>query len=222
MQVAGSSLLGSTRVSQRLLGSLIRLTAAAQSSDSRQLGLRAVLCLVSSTRDAVTDVHARAPGTGTAEALSASVHANGQPAVSVSSQPGSSTSDSRDITSLLAGRGADVLQLALGTASAGKQAVLNSEDMEDDEPAGDVARSAQEAGAGELDTGGAPGSEEKAGEETEILMLQLQVGSSKCANEHWNSKLVLMHVTLNQDDLWMFMTIPMERLNAMMYNFSPK
>lgn len=185
MQVAGSSLLGSTRVSQRLLGSLIRLTAAAQSSDSRQLGLGAVLCLVSSTRDAVTDMHARAPRTGTAEALSASVHANNQRAVSVSSQPGSSRSDSRDITSLLAGRGADVLQLALGTASAGKQAVLNSEDMEDDEAAGDVARSAQEAGAGELDAGGAPVSEEKAGEETENRMLQLQVGSSICANEYW-------------------------------------
>ena len=193
MQVAGSSLLGTTRVSQRLLGSLIRLTASAQSSDSRQLGLRAVLCLVSSTRDAVTDVHARAPRTGTAEALSASVHANGQPAVSVSSQPGSSTSDSRDIASLLAGRGADVLQLALGTESAGKQAALNSEDMEDDELAGDVARSAQEAGVGELDTGGAPGSEERAGEETENLTLQLQVGSSKCANKYWSARQACAH-----------------------------
>lgn len=130
-QVTGASSLSSVRVCQRLLGSLVRLTSAAQNVESQELGLRALLCLVSATREAV--IHSMPGQQAGAESLHASagsLHQNGHADVSASSQPGTSASSqlgsregsgwNRD--SLLAGKGAEVLQLALRSAAGQAQA----------------------------------------------------------------------------------------------------
>ncbi len=158
---------------QRLLGTLVRLLSSAQNSESRQLGLRAVLCLVSATREAITDaVPGQQAGGDSAHASSGGLHADGHTGLSAPSQPdtsaysqlfsGESITWSRDL--LLAGKGADVLDLALGNAAAhhvaaGSEGHFSTVDSADGE-------------AAEISEAGPQG---HGADDGDILMLQLEV-----------------------------------------------
>ncbi|BDA41132.1 probable MMS19 nucleotide excision repair protein homolog [Coccomyxa sp. Obi] len=176
--VTGSSPLGSIRVCQRLLGSLVRLTWAAQNSESQQLGLRAVLCLVSATREAIIDTMPGQRGGESSHASAGGLHqygcagvsASSQPGTSGPSQPGSVEGNRWERESLLAGRGADVLQLASGNAAAQQQAqhaaVFSEGDPSAVGSAGGPMGSDKESGSGPQVHGTI---------HRESLMLQLQV-----------------------------------------------
>lgn len=176
--MAGSSPLGSSRVCQRLLVSLIRLTESAQSNETRRLGLQAILCLVSATRTSVIEQHSGQHATDTAESSAAPVRPNVQSGVSASSQLDSSAESNRDRASLLAGKGADVLRLSLGSAAGKKQAEQHPEDVgvTSEDAAEEKGRASGKAGADKAVV-------EHELADVDVLMLQLQVSSCSATRQ---------------------------------------
>ncbi len=173
-QVTGFSPQGSIRVCQRLLGSLVRLTSAAQNSESRQLGLRAVLCLVTATREAVIEMMpGQRAGVQSAHASPRGLHENGHAGVSASSQLGSTESNRLNSESLLAGKGTVVLELALRTAAAQWQAQHVAADSEGDP----IAVGSAKGGSTGTDKEAESRPQTQDANHKEIPMLQLQVHS---------------------------------------------
>ncbi|CAL8466583.1 g6119 [Coccomyxa elongata] len=170
--VTGSSPQGSIRVCQRLLGSLVKLTSAAQNSESQQLGLRAVLCLVTATREAVIGMMpGQRAGAESAHASARGLQENGNAGVSSSSQLGSTEGNRWNRDSLLAGKGAEVLELALRNAAAQWQEQQVAADSGGDP----IAVGSAEVGSTGTDKEPESGPQAQGADYKEILMLQLQI-----------------------------------------------